>query len=179
MKPLPLEQLIGGPLKALILAQGIAQQATAQFISDVGLAPPAAGEKEPRARTVSFSYLHPVPDPSNPGGVIETPVRVDAPLLALTQIPQVRVAEATINLETSVVDVIEEKPPQEALGGFPRSALAAPLSVYAVYAARAKDGPSTGLSFSIRVEREPLAEGLNRILALLQDAINTEPLKRR
>lgn len=182
MQPLPLEQLIGGPLRALVLAQGIAAQATAQFVSEVGFLPPAQGAKEPQARTVNFTYMHPVPNPENPGAVIETPVRVSVPLLALTSIPNVRVAEATVNLQANVVDLRPAEKQAEEIGVArrPESLFDPPVRIFAVYAAPPKPDapPSAGLSFSIRVVREPLTEGMNKIVTLLQDAITSEALKK-
>lgn len=183
MQPLPLEQLLGGPLKALVFAQGISAQATAQFVSEAGFVPAPAGAREPQARTVEFTYTHPVPDPNNPGAVIDTPVRVTVPLLAMTSIPNLRVAEATVTLQANVVDVKPpEKPPEEiSVARRPTSILEPSVRIFAVYAPPAltpDTAPSAGLSFSIRVVREPLSEGLNRILTLLQDAIRSEPVKK-
>jgi hypothetical protein len=182
MKPLPLEQLIGGPLRALVLAQGIAAQATAQFLAEVGFVPDPRGRRPPSARTFEFTYVHPVPDAENPGEVVNTPVRVRAPLLALTSVPNLRIAEGTVTFHADVVDT---QPASEAPRGFaierqPSSTLLArPLQLLATYVPPPTAGgePEGGgnLSVTVRVAREPLGEGLNRILALLQDAITSEP----
>jgi hypothetical protein len=182
MKPLPLEQLIGGPLRALVLAQGIAAQTTAQFLAEVGFSPDARGRRPPTARTFEFTYVHPVPDPENPGEVVNTPVRVRAPLLALTSVPNLRIAEGTVTFHADVVDTqpAPEPPRGFAIGRQPTSTLfAPPLQFMAAYvpAPNANDEPGSrgNLSVSVRVSREPLGEGLNRIITLLQDAITSQP----
>src|SRR5262245_53714575 len=103
-RPLPLEQLIGAPLRSLVLGQGISAQATADFIAEVGFtADPAGGE--PHARTLEFIVVHPMPDPSDPGGTIDVPTRVSVPLLSLVSIPSLDIAEATVEFEADIVGV--------------------------------------------------------------------------
>ena len=182
MKPLPLEQLIGGPLRALVLAQGIAAQTTAQFLAEVGFSPDARGRRPPAARTFEFTYVQPVPDPENPGEVVDTPVRVRAPLLALTSVPNLGIAEGTVTFHADVVDTqpAPEPPRGFAIGRQPTSTLLAPplqfIAAYVPPPAPGEEPESRGnLSVSVRVAREPLGEGLNRVLTLLQDAIASEP----
>jgi Protein of unknown function (DUF2589) len=103
-RPLPLEQLIGAPLRSLVLGQGIAAQATAEFVAEVGFTP-SEGTRPPTVRTFDFTYLHPVPDPENPGSVIDTPTQVSVPLLSFVGIPNLRIADATVNFAADVVDV--------------------------------------------------------------------------
>jgi hypothetical protein len=182
MRPIPLEQLIGGPLRALVLAQGIAAQATAQFISEVGFTPDPRGKNPPAARTVQFTHVRPVPDPETPGEVINTPVVVTAPLLALTSIPNLRIAEGTVTLNAEVVEVerAEGRPPGIQLEGRRPSVIPSrPLRFLSAVAPPRVDGeetsPGGNLSITVRVAREPLPEGLISILTTLQDAVTAEP----
>lgn len=179
-QPLSLEQLIGGPLRALVLAQGIAAQATVQFATEVGFDRPPGGGAEPRARTVEFTYVHPVPDPQNPGAVIPTPVRVSVPILALVAIPNIAVEEATVNVRANIIDVKQrdadsgEASIERKSGAF----LGPQVNIQAVYAPLepgVRRVAAPGLSFSIKVVREPVSEGLAKIATLLQDAITAEP----
>ncbi len=178
-QPLPLEQLIGGPLRALVLAQGIAAQATVQFVSEAGFDRPPGGGAEARARTVDFTYIHPVPDPRNPGAVIHTPVRVSVPLLALVSVPNFRISEATVNVRASIVDVKQRAAAdgEASIERKPGALLGNPMQIQAIYAPlnpglRAVAAP--GLSFSIKVVSEPVPEGLSKIITLLQDAMTSE-----
>ena len=180
-RPLPLEQLIGAPLRALVLGQGIAAQATAAFISEVGFNPRPGPGGEPSVRTLEFTYIHPVPDPANPGGIINTPVRVSVPLLTVVSMPNVAIAEATVTFGANVVDLkaIGEKPSEVIVERPAPSALPPAVQTLAVYAAPPTPGAPgfATLSFTIKVAREPLGEGLTRVLSLLQDAITSLAVK--
>src|SRR6267378_1055344 len=100
LKPLTLEQLISAPLRALVLGQQEATQTTADFLSQLGFE--SAGGKV-SARTVEFEYLHPVPDPANPGSTIDTPTRMRVPLLTMLPLPNLRISEANVGFGANVV----------------------------------------------------------------------------
>jgi uncharacterized protein DUF2589 len=180
-RPLPLEQLIGAPLRSLVLGQGIAAQATAEFVAEVGFTP-TEGTRPPTVRTFDFTYLHPVPDPANPGSVIDTPTQVSVPLLSFVGIPNLRIAEATVNFAADVVDVkpIEARPTEVDLQRkraiSDRSALLpGRVQMVAAYAPPNPPEGSVGsaLSFSIRVVGEPAPEGLANVLNLLNESIRS------
>ncbi len=57
---LPMEQLIGGPLKAACNAQTLLAKASSDFIKDVGLNDDGKGNLS--ARTVDFGFNRPVQD---------------------------------------------------------------------------------------------------------------------
>ena len=186
-RPLPLEQLIGAPLRSLVLGEGIATQATAEFIAEVGFTPGRARGREPAARMLDFTYVHPVPDPANPGSVIDTPTRVSVPLLSIVPIPNLRIAEATVTFGADIVDMkpIEARPmevamerPTPAAADVPRASIfPAGVQVIAAYApANAPEGGrGAALSFSIKLVREPAAQGLTTVLNLLGEAIRSRP----
>ena len=178
---LPLEHLIGGPLQAVVDAHAVVSQAALQFLTDFGLEPLAKDEKLqpplPRLRMVEFSYTHPVPDPANPGNVIDTPVHVQVPLLALVSPPALRIARVNLDFNIKVLGFTPVRP----LEGRPPSARL-PFRIQAVYAARAPtaakpEGDPSTLAVSITLTREPVPEGTTRLLSLLQDAIVSRPLK--
>src|SRR5690348_8170587 len=100
LKPLTLEQLIAAPLRAIVMGQEAAAQATAEFVSEVGFEAKAGGS--PTVRMVEFDYVHPMPDPENPGAVIPTPTRVRVPLLTMVPVPNMRLAEATVNFSADI-----------------------------------------------------------------------------
>jgi hypothetical protein len=183
-RPVPLEQLVGAPLRALVLGQGIAGQATADFIAEIGLTPDGA-DRPPTARTFEFTFLHPVPDPENPGGVIDTPTTVSVPLLTVLPIPNLDITEATIDFDANVVSVeqLRARQPELRIERPKSSALDGPVQLIAAYTQRrAADGSGGGaLSISVKVARAPLGQGLETVVGLLHEGITARPvdIKRR
>ena len=180
-RPLPLEQLIGAPLRSIVLGQGIAARATAEFVSEVGFAPVRG--REPIVRTFDFDFVQPVPDPENPGSVVDTPTRVSVPLLSVVSIPHVRIAEATVSFGADIVDVkaLEvkaaelplDRPKTAAAAGTTNLAIATQL--IGVYAAPQVEGSPGGpmLAISIKVVRDDVPAGLKTILDLLADGVRS------
>lgn len=184
-RPAPLDQLIGAPLRSLVMGQGIAASASTELMADLGLVGQEDGSVV--ARTVEFTYVHPVPDPANPGATVDTPTRISAPLLSLLSIPHVAIEEATVAFRANVVDVrstfsgSDPKDPKDpklanvvgvSADMFPRT-----LRLTAAYAPSRPVRNEAALSFSIRVVREPAPEGLSTILNLLSEAVRAEPVK--
>ena len=100
-KAFPIENLISAPIRAIIEAQTAAIQSSLEFIADVGLESDPKSNKS-KIRTVEFTYSHPIPDPNNPGMVIDTPSTVSIPLLSLVQIPNISIAESTLDTSKSI-----------------------------------------------------------------------------
>jgi hypothetical protein len=173
---------MGAPLRSLVLGQGIAGQATADFIAEVGFRP-GSTEREPTARTFEFTFMHSVPDPENPGGVIDTPTRVSVPLLTVLPIPNLDITEATIDFDADVLSVKAAPARQNELRleRSKSSVLAAPAQLIAAYAQRrAADGSGGGaLSISIKVARAPLGQGLDTVVGLLHEGIAARPERER
>ena len=70
LQALPLEYMLGTPMTAVIKAQALAAQTTVAFIEQVGLEEDSiTGELSVRA--AEFSFTEAVPDPANPGAVLE------------------------------------------------------------------------------------------------------------
>lgn len=180
LKPLTLEQLISIPLRALVVGQEAAAQATADFVSDVGFE--KGPGKSPIVRHLEFEYSHPVPDPSNPGGVIETPTRVRIPLLAMFSVPNVSISEATVAFGANIVDMRPTRKLRSSIS-LDREETdrgSTPAQVFGEYApAVSSPGqPAPTLTVSIKVTKEHLTEGLVRVLDLLSDAITSVPKPR-
>jgi hypothetical protein len=183
LKPLTLEQLISAPLRALVLGQEAATQATADVISRLAFETPAPG-KLPVARTLEFEYSHPIPDPANPGSTIDTPTRLRVPMLTLLPVADLRISEANVSFGANVVGMQTLRTPKRALvvGSERASGDSAATQLVATYAPSVAPpgAPSPTLTVSIKVIREQPSEGLARVLSVLGDAItSSSALKRR
>lgn len=89
---LPMDQLIGGPLKAACSAQTLLAKASSDFIQDVGLDNDGKGNMT--ARTVDFSFTKPVQ--AADGTFSNQQVDLEVPLLAIINTPSLSVKEAEV-----------------------------------------------------------------------------------
>ena len=174
----PIEDLIIGPIQAIIEAQSISKQRSVEFLEEVGFEAQDTrkGKSEPKLRTVEFSYEHPIPDPQNPGQVIDTPTKVKFPLLSIVPTPNIDISEATVDFNIKVVGFSKKNT---------KSTLTkkSPFSIRSVYASRAKptneseQEPHT-ISVSIKLKKGETSETERKVNNLLSDAIITHPLER-
>src|SRR5262245_65903554 len=92
---LPMEQIIGGPLQAIVQAQALAASSTAEFNQSVGL---VNDKGTLSARTVDFKFQRRIPSTTNgnpPVDEIRTEeVSLTVPLLTIVPVPFIRVSEA-------------------------------------------------------------------------------------
>ena len=95
---LPMDQLIGGPLKAACSAQTLLAKASSDFIKDVGLDTDASGKMA--ARTVDFSFNKPVQGAD--GTTTMEKVDLQVPLLAIINTPALSVKEAEVRFTMEV-----------------------------------------------------------------------------
>ena len=95
---LPMDQLIGGPLKAACTAQTLLAKASSDFIKDVGLNDAGGGNMS--ARTVDFSFNKPVQDAD--GTTKMEKVDLQVPLLAIINTPSLSVKEAEVRFTMEV-----------------------------------------------------------------------------
>ena len=117
---LPMESLIGGPLKAACDAQVLLAKASSDFIRDVGLQNVSKDPKTEslQARTVDFSFTKPVqvskPDPADKTGktlintVTQQKVDLKVPLLAILNTPSLSVKEVDIQFTMEVKETISD-----------------------------------------------------------------------
>ena len=95
---LPMDQLIGGPLKAACSAQVLLAKASADFIKDVGLNDDGKGNLT--ARTVDFDFEKPVQGADGTTTMQRTELKV--PLLAMVNTPALSVKEVSVNFTMEV-----------------------------------------------------------------------------
>jgi hypothetical protein len=184
MRPIPLEYLVGEPLRAIVEAHGMAAYATSEFILKAGFEPTDHSEAEAgevRARMFEFTYVQPVPDPANPGAVVHTRAKMSVPVLSLLQVPALGIAEATIQFEARVRDAEKARGAVLAFRNKIAPAAREGYSIQAEYAPKTEAGegdPTAGsLSITLKVTREPHAEGLAKLLGVLEEASTATPLQ--
>ncbi|MDH3339785.1 MAG: DUF2589 domain-containing protein [Nitrosopumilus sp.] len=173
-KAFPIENLISAPINAIIEAQAIAIQSALDFITEVGLESNSKLKKS-KIRTVEFTYSHPVPDPNNPGMVIDTPSKVSIPLLSLVQIPNISISESTLDFNINIVGLPENKAKTT-------SKTKLPFIVQSKFAPRIQATPERPqephtLSLSIKLKKEESSEAERKIMNLLQEAITSHPIE--
>jgi len=94
-KGLPMEDLIGGPLVAAVNAQGKMAMQTAEFINDVGI-----NKDTGELNTVGFSYKKTEKDENN--NEKESVKTIAVPVLAMVNIPSLKVKKVDVNFEMEV-----------------------------------------------------------------------------
>jgi hypothetical protein len=180
---LPMEQIIGGPLQAVVKAQALAASSTVDFIQQVGLNPAQGGGGNQTARTVDFSFQRRVPAREEDGGgasdVLTTEtVQLTVPLLTIVPVPFIRVKEATIDFEAQVSSSTLNTTDStfgisaEASGGF----WGVKFSVKASYTRNTKTSDQVNRSSTLKVHvyavQDEIPAGLDRVLTILQTAID-------
>lgn len=120
--------LLASTVRAVQDAQVNAEREYLSFLLEYGLEEvrQRTGNREVtrlRLREVSFEMARQVPDPSNPGAVVETTATVRAPLLSLVQMPAIGIGEATITLDLDVQTDVQESQQAPAAPVRPRAAL--------------------------------------------------------
>jgi hypothetical protein len=184
---LPIEYLLAAPLEALVRAQAMAAQTTADFVGQVGFE--TAEDGVTRARMVDFEYLHSQADPNQPGNMVDTPVRVRVPVLSLLTVPNVTVEEASIDFQLRIMG---QQPPSERptttpaprdgikVGAQPigRAGLLAPSSglrlVGSIAPPKLAD-QTASLKVAIKLKQAPTPTGIQQILDLLGEATSAHP----
>jgi len=180
---LPMEQIIGGPLQAVVKAQALAASSTVDFIQSVGLNPAPGGGGAQTARTVDFSFQRRVPAREDGAGgasdVLTTEtVQLTVPLLTIVPVPFIRVKEATIDFEAQVSSSTLNTTDStfgvsaEASGGF----WGVKFSVKASYTRNTKTSDQVNRSSTLKVHvyavQDEIPAGLDRVLTILQTAID-------
>ncbi|WP_116452903.1 DUF2589 domain-containing protein [Blastococcus litoris] len=179
---LPMEQIIGGPLQAVVKAQALAASSTVDFIQQVGLNPAPGGGGAQTARTVDFSFQRRVPareDDDGPSDVLTTEtVALTVPLLTVVPVPFIRVKEATVDFEAQVSSSTLNTTDStfgisaEASGGF----WGVKFTVKANYTRNTKSSDQVNRSSTLKVHvyavQDEIPAGLDRVLTILQTAID-------
>lgn len=180
---LPLHQLIGGPLLAIVEAEAQAAQATVEFIERVGFdppppTPPAGGRTPPPApgsaslgplRMAEFEYSK-----EDENGVVR-PFRARVPVLALTPIPAVRVKYAKVSFTARITDAESEPAPRQSSGSLlSRTLLRLRGGIAPAKPATQATRGSMEIDIAVELESAPFTPGLEKVLHALDLAIRDE-----
>lgn len=178
---LPMDQLIGGPLKAACDSQIQLAKATADFIQNVGLQADKNGVM--RTRTVDFTYSKPVNDGN--GGYTEVENKLDVPLLAILNTPSLAIKEVEVEFTMEVKSSTSEKSSRDYAATLDTEVKAGwgPVSVdVKIHGSVASHNENTRSSdnsakYHVKVlaRDDGMPEGLRRCLDIIQQAIAEKP----
>jgi hypothetical protein len=169
---LPLDQLIGAPLQAVIKAQATAANTTANFITSVGMTKTGQDYK---ARTVSFSFDR--QKVTATGATTTETVNLNVPFLTILPVPFIRIQQATIIFDAKVSSTTIDTSKTNfaidasASGGF----FGFDFSVNTSFSTTSTHSNEVDRSANLHVEviavKDKMPEGLAKILNILQTAI--------
>jgi len=175
---LPMDQLIGGPLKAACSAQVLLAKASSDFIKDVGLDTDATG-KIMTARTVDFSFNKPVQDAD--GTTKMEKVDLQVPLLAILNTPSLSVKEVDVQFtmevksSTSSKTTSDSKADLTAHAKYNAGLFSCDVTVHGSVANHSENSRKSDNSakYDVKVvaRDDGPPEGLMKVLDMLNDAI--------
>ncbi len=175
---LPMEQLIGAPLKAACDANLNLAQTTADFIKTVGF-----DEEGKKIRTAEFSFNRPMVTHDENGNEIikQEKVDIDVPLLAIVQIPSLKVDLVDITFDMEVKSSESSKEVKDSKGEFSGKAkigigpFSASVKVSGSVSSHKENTRSTDKSAKYHVQVKAtdhgMPEGLARVLDFMNQAI--------
>jgi len=174
---LPMDQLIGGPLKAACSAQTLLAKASSDFIKDVGLDTDASGKMA--ARTVDFSFNKPVQGAD--GTTTMEKVDLQVPLLAIINTPALSVKEAEVRFtmevksSTSSKTTSDTKAELTAHAKYNAGLFSCDVTVHGSVANHSensrKSDNSAKYDVKVLARDDGPPEGLMKVLDMLNDAI--------
>ncbi len=178
---LPMDQLIGGPLKAACSAQTLLAKASSDFIKDVGLDTDASGKMA--ARTVDFSFNRPTTGADGTASMEKVDLQV--PLLAIINTPSLSVKEAEVRFtmevksSTSSKTTSDSKADLTAKAKYNAGLFSCEVTVHGSVAnhsenTRASDN-SAKYDVKVVARDDGPPEGLMKVLDMLNDAIAPSP----
>ena len=175
---LPMDQLIGGPLKAACSAQVLLAKASADFIKDVGLDTAATGGAM-SARTVDFSFNKPVQ--AADGTTTLEKVDLQVPLLAIINTPSLSVKEAEVRFtmevksSTSSKQTSDSKADLTAHAKYNAGLFSCDVTIHGSVANHSENSRKSDNSakYDVKViaRDDGPPEGLMKVLDMLNDAI--------
>jgi hypothetical protein len=169
LRSLPLADIIGAPLNAMVQAEAQAARTTLEFIERVGFTrdPQAPPGDMGQLRLVEFTYQK----PDVTGQPVDFVVKV--PLLALLPLPGVKIKNASVSFTAKITDVYTEKTQEATASAFDRP----PLQLRGGFTSSAskqtsqQTSGSYDLSIKLEVEHVAISSGLEKLHNVLEMAI--------
>jgi hypothetical protein len=174
LKSLPLSDIIGAPVSAIVQAEANAARTAIEFIEKVGFqkdpnAPPGSTSLDVgQLRMVEFGYTK-SDENGNPADFV---ARI--PLLALFPIPGIRVSLAKVAFTAKITDAFSETSSEQAEGSglFGEPQVQFRGSVVSASSTSNTTNASYDLSISLELEQSPVSPGMAKLLTMLDVAIN-------
>ncbi len=178
---LDFEAMIGGPLSAVVRAQADAAVTSVDFIKAVGF------DDDDKPAMITFEYDKPV-ETEQPDGTVSVevkPFKLTVPFLTMLPIPFIRVDETTINFNAKITSVQSRKSTTEhglnteltAKAGwfFGSAKLKVNYSYKRSTTAKQKIERTYSLAVHVRAVQDELPAGTERLLGILENAIEEVP----
>lgn len=181
---LPIEQLIGAPLKAASDAQIMLAQSLTQFIEQVGLVPQPKNAPPPPPGTaratqqIGFSMTRPLVKPD--GAIKEEHVELSVPLLSIVPIPNLQVDNVTVDFEMNVHSQLSTESGRDIKAGMEAGASGgmlfwkAEVKIHGEVAQHQEQTRTSDASARYRIHVEarqrPASEGMLKVLDILNTA---------
>lgn len=183
LKSLPLQDILGAPISALVQAEAQASRTALDFIEQVGFVRPPEAPPDTSAldvgklRMVEFGYTKLDGD----GNPAEFTARI--PLLALFPIPGMRVKLATLSFTAKITDVFTETTSQTAegeVGGdtptsdpfLTRPQVGFRGSLVSSSGTQGTTTSSYDLNIKVELEQTPVSPGMAKLQSMLDLAIS-------
>lgn len=169
LSSVPLYQIIGAPLLALVQAETQAAQATSNFIQQVGFYDDEDGIS--RLKVVTFRYSR--------IGVDGNPVEftVEIPVLSIVPIPTIEIKEATLDFAVEINEVVEleHKSSMNIKGEDKKSGEDSSLepNFLAFKAGLAKQDSKSAMKIHINAGQSDTPVGLLSLFRLMEQGIST------
>lgn len=184
LKSIPLQDILGAPISALVQAEAQGSRTALQFIEEVGFVRPADAPPDLSAldvgelRMVEFGYTKLDAD-GNPAQFV---ARI--PLLALFNIPGMRVKLATLSFTAKITDVYTETTSQTTDGEvgdettdgegslLTRPQLGFRGSLVSSTGTQGTTTSSYDLNIKVELEQTPISPGMAKLQSMLDLAIS-------
>jgi hypothetical protein len=168
----PLYQIIGAPLLALVQGEAQAAQATARFIQEIGFEQPEAGGSEDdslqygRMKVVTFRYSK-----TSVGGEV-TQLEVEIPVLSIVPIPALQIREAEIDFAVEINSIVELDAPTAINVPVPPGADSSlEPKLVAFKAGLAKQDSKSAMNIKIKIGQADTPVGLLTLFRVLDQGI--------
>jgi hypothetical protein len=163
------QKMIGGPLQAAVDAQVSSSLATVNFINAVGFADDGNGNRQ----LVMVDFSHTRNDVDANGNVVPKEIHVKVPLLAMLQVPSLRIEQVVVDFNVKLNSVESSKVSTDLGVNAQVSGGWGPVSfkVSASYQRKATTGVEVkkeyALNVNVKAVQDEIPTGLEKILNLL------------